>query len=527
MPTVPSALPVPLVAGTLGLFGCSGEESPATLSRWRLPRALSLDSAGQVLYVSDAGNHAVRRVDLRTGRVATFAGTLGRQGAMGDGGQATAALLREPHGLALDNASRRLFVADRGNSGRAASAQLRYPAGLAMDQASERLFVADLGNSVVRALDLRSGVLWGLVAAQAVELWQPAGLAVDSQGQVLYVADSGQHVVLALNLSEAPADENASGLADQNTSGLSNESGENASGLPDENASGLSNESGENASGLPDESASDLPNGTATAGDGFRAAPVVLSSAVVLGTPGRAGGRGDAATAFRGEVGSGLQVYLKGPSDLAVDSVAQRLYVADAANPAVLVLDLASGVVATAVARPGYYGHGLSDEDAGDSGLALSEPAVPGTPIIFTTTHPPEGGADWVGKYFYLRAFGHCRPPQRGPPDFAGHTAAPAFTEGVYQALHFRRGVLHWVGFVQLYNTSYRISEVPIFCHSCTAAGYRVSSPEEGQWEVGDVVMFPALHEQPATQVLYMAEGHNFVVRAADLAVPPEPLCAG
>merc|ERR1719291_50263 len=100
---------------------------------------------------------------------------------MGDGGPATAALLREPHGLALDNISRRLFVADRGNhvvrsvdqatgvietvagvlgsagySGdgeRAASARLRYPAGLALDQVSERLFVADLGNSVVRALD--------------------------------------------------------------------------------------------------------------------------------------------------------------------------------------------------------------------------------------------------------------------------------------------------------------------------------------------------------------------------------------
>jgi len=50
--------------------------------------------------VVDTENHAIRRVDLRAGKVATVVGS-GRQGGDGDGGAARAAALDRPHGAAV------------------------------------------------------------------------------------------------------------------------------------------------------------------------------------------------------------------------------------------------------------------------------------------------------------------------------------------------------------------------------------------------------------------------------------------
>ena len=53
------------------------------------------------MYIADAGNQRVRKVTVSTGIITTFAGT-GSSGYSGDNGQATAAALSEPHGLAID-----------------------------------------------------------------------------------------------------------------------------------------------------------------------------------------------------------------------------------------------------------------------------------------------------------------------------------------------------------------------------------------------------------------------------------------
>ena len=52
------------------------------------------------LFVADTGHHRVRRIDGRTGRITTVAGS-GLPGASGDGGPARAASLSAPTGLAL------------------------------------------------------------------------------------------------------------------------------------------------------------------------------------------------------------------------------------------------------------------------------------------------------------------------------------------------------------------------------------------------------------------------------------------
>ncbi|MBI4870618.1 MAG: hypothetical protein HY814_03530 [Candidatus Riflebacteria bacterium] len=80
------------IAGT-GAAGYSGDGGPATQAQLYIPTHLSLDSAGNI-YILDAWNSAIRRVDARTGLISTIAGgrkVRDRNGApipTGDGGPA-------------------------------------------------------------------------------------------------------------------------------------------------------------------------------------------------------------------------------------------------------------------------------------------------------------------------------------------------------------------------------------------------------------------------------------------------------
>jgi hypothetical protein len=65
------------------------------------------------VYVADTANHAVRRVDVATGEVATVAGN-GKAGFSGDGGPATEAQLDTPQGVGVD-AEGRVYIADSEN----------------------------------------------------------------------------------------------------------------------------------------------------------------------------------------------------------------------------------------------------------------------------------------------------------------------------------------------------------------------------------------------------------------------------
>ncbi len=86
------------VAGT-GASGSSGDGGAATSARLNGPRGVVFFAGN--LYIADHANNKVRRVDTATGNIATFAGT-GGSGFSGDGGNATAAKLHEPIGLATD-----------------------------------------------------------------------------------------------------------------------------------------------------------------------------------------------------------------------------------------------------------------------------------------------------------------------------------------------------------------------------------------------------------------------------------------
>src|SRR5262245_30990984 len=100
------------VAGT-GQPGHSGDGGPARQARLNQPFHCDLDSDGN-LYIAEAFNHCIRKVDLRTGVITTVAGT-GKKGYTGDGGPATRATFNEIYAVAVDTDGT-LYAVDRLNA---------------------------------------------------------------------------------------------------------------------------------------------------------------------------------------------------------------------------------------------------------------------------------------------------------------------------------------------------------------------------------------------------------------------------
>ena len=96
------------VAGT-GSAGFSGDGQSATQALLDNPAGLTMDVGGN-LYIADAGNNRVRKVNAVTGNITTIAGT-GGQSVAGDGGPADQAQIYGPYAVALDGMGN-LYIAD-------------------------------------------------------------------------------------------------------------------------------------------------------------------------------------------------------------------------------------------------------------------------------------------------------------------------------------------------------------------------------------------------------------------------------
>jgi sugar lactone lactonase YvrE len=169
------------IAGT-GTAGYSGDGGPAAKAQLNQPFHCELDGAGS-LYIAEAFNHCIRKIDLQTGTITTVAGT-GKKGYTGDGGPAGKATFNEPYAVVVSGQGD-LYIVDRlnaairkvdgktgivttvagtgskgssGDGGPGHQAQLVEPNDCCLD-GKGGLLIADVGDWRIRRLDLASGII--------------------------------------------------------------------------------------------------------------------------------------------------------------------------------------------------------------------------------------------------------------------------------------------------------------------------------------------------------------------------------
>jgi autotransporter-associated beta strand protein len=135
------------------------------------PGGIAIDASDNI-YFTESGSNVVKKISAADGTVSILAGVGGTGGfADGDG----------------------------------ASALFKTPEGLAYDQAANTLYIADMRNSMIRAVNLATGVVGTVAGAAEVDgYWDgaagtarfntPQGLAVDAAG-FIYVADTGNSTI--------------------------------------------------------------------------------------------------------------------------------------------------------------------------------------------------------------------------------------------------------------------------------------------------------------------------------------------
>jgi sugar lactone lactonase YvrE len=112
---IDSAGIVTTIAGN-GKAKYCGDGKPAVKACLNSPQQLTIASsrAGEVLYIADTLNQRIRQVVLDTGIIATVAGN-GTVGDTGDGGPAKKASLSYPSGVTVYDKTRTLWISDAGN----------------------------------------------------------------------------------------------------------------------------------------------------------------------------------------------------------------------------------------------------------------------------------------------------------------------------------------------------------------------------------------------------------------------------
>ncbi|MEZ4364700.1 MAG: DUF4215 domain-containing protein [Kofleriaceae bacterium] len=357
-----------VVAGT-GVYGGAVDDGGPATAALLAPRSIVVDAAGN-MYIGDF-YYRVRFVDATTGIISTRAGS-GVGGFAGDGGPALAARLVSTSSLALGPAGE-LLVADSGNhrirkvdpmtgvistilgngrftrdgdGGAATSATLGLLGSVAV-AASGDLYIAAYQANVIRKVDAATGLISTIAGrglagfsgdggpAVEADLASPQAVALDEAGAI-YVADSSNHRVRRID----PATGVITTIAGGGTGG---------DGGPATSARLIS------------------PWHVSVTADavwigeylGHRVRRVDRATGIIS----LVAGTGTAG--FSGDGGPATSAQLAYPTAVEVDA-AGRVFIADASNRRVRVVDPVTGVIST------YAGGGGGFATAGDGGPATA-----------------------------------------------------------------------------------------------------------------------------------------------------------
>ena len=220
------------LAGT-GEKGYSGDGGPANKAMLREPNDVCLDGKGGLL-IADVQDQRIRRVDLQTGLISTFAGT-GEKSRAGDGKRAIDASLMGPRAVCMDRLGNTYICEREGNGvrkvdargilstiagaeavrgytgdrGPALAATWGAPKAMRCDP-QNNIIVVDSENNAVRRIDARTGIVTTIAGghagddgdggpATAAGLARPHGCGIDAAGN-LYIADTHNHRVRVVGL---------------------------------------------------------------------------------------------------------------------------------------------------------------------------------------------------------------------------------------------------------------------------------------------------------------------------------------
>ena len=361
------------IAGN-GTRGYGGDGGIATSASLNFPNGLALDLSGNI-YIADKGNNRIRKVTVTTGIITTLVGN-GIAGSAGDGGLAAAASLYTPTGVSLDSLSN-LYIADANNSrirkvnsntgiistiagnatnggyggdgGIATAANLSYPTGLTLDGLGN-IYISDAENNRIRKINASTGIINtvagnGSIAyggdgtdATSANIYSPLEIVIDNLGN-FYFSDQKNNRIRKVNANTGII----TTIAGNGTQGFSGD-GSLATSAKLNNPTGLAVDEIGNIF-ISDYGNNRIRKVSAITG--------IITTLAGNGTQGY-GGDGGIATAAS----------LNNPTGITLDKIG-NLYIADASNNRIRKVFPSAGTITTIAGNgTGAYG--------GDGGLATS-----------------------------------------------------------------------------------------------------------------------------------------------------------
>jgi thiol-disulfide isomerase/thioredoxin len=215
------------LVSTVGSGNVSSAAGDFASAGFNKPQGLALD--GDSLYVADTGNHLIRKIDLKAGKVETVAGTGTLEGFNGFGGPALETALRSPWDVEFLNGY--LYIAMAGShqiwrldpkkgyvgpyagsrwearkDGPVKLASFAQPSGLAA--IGKDLFVADSESNIIREIDTEKGEVTTLAGGDLFDFGDKDGkgddvrlqhpLGVEAFGGKILIADTYNHKIKVL-----------------------------------------------------------------------------------------------------------------------------------------------------------------------------------------------------------------------------------------------------------------------------------------------------------------------------------------